>query len=815
MKTIKAWVLVLLVAALAGCTGDGLPLPIFASATPTPSPSPSPTVTPTATATPSPTPTPTPTPAPADRLAAAQRAYRVGDWETAAALFQALREQGGATVEQRAQAALGLSHTYLAMGANENTIAIVEELLANDLTAQAEDLVVDAHLLLADALHASGVYTPAAQQYAAVAEAEPLLSSYAYERMGDALWDAGEVVTATDVYSSALGRADSVTRQASLLEKVALGRAGQGDYAGAMAAYDAILDRAVYSSYRARIMRQAAETALLFGDADEAYTRMQVLVATYPEEESAYLALVKLVEAGVQVDEMLRGLVDYHAGAYGPAVEAFYRLIRGDPDHDGEPHYYAGLSYLEAGSLQLALDEFDLLIETHPDDPYVPGAWMAKARTLNALGQASEALETYLYVATTYADHTRAPEAMRAASALLVSQGDLAQAADLLEQMADLYPDDAEAARARFRAGLLRYQGGDLDGARAAWQALTVWYPSDEQAQAAWFWLGKSQLGAGLVVSATEALSTAVNLAPWSYYGLRAADLMTGQPPFWDEAVAQPFCTTPQAQAEAEAWLAGWLGLDAATAVGELPETLRNDARLRRGTLLLRLGHFDEGRSELEALRVETTSDPLTQYRLALYFRDVGLNRSSIIAAAAVWRQSSVADFSELPVFIGCLAYPTYYSTLVTSEAAAHNLAPLFVYALLRQESLFEGSATSIAAAHGLMQVIPPTGAYVAESLGWPPGYETRDLYRPMVSVRFGVWYLAEQRDLLDGNLFAAMAAYNGGPGNAMRWWAAAGEDEDLFVELIDFAETRSYVRLIREHYGYYRWLYAEPHGGQ
>ena len=50
--------------------------------------------------------------------------------------------------------------------------------------------------------------------------------------------------------------------------------------------------------------------------------------------------------------------------------------------------------------------------------------------------------------------------------------------------------------------------------------------------------------------------------------------------------------------------------------------------------------------------------------------------------------------------------------------------------------------------------------------------------------------------------------AYNGGPGNSMRWWTAANADQDLFVELIGFAETRTYVERIREHYARYAWLY-------
>jgi len=83
----------------------------------------------------------------------------------------------------------------------------------------------------------------------------------------------------------------------------------------------------------------------------------------------------------------------------------------------------------------------------------------------------------------------------------------------------------------------------------------------------------------------------------------------------------------------------------------------------------------------------------------------------------------------------------------IGTVAGLTGLDPLLVLALIRQESLFESLATSHAAAHGLMQVIPATGAQIAAELGWPPGYGTGDLYRPYVSLRFGTYYLAQQRD--------------------------------------------------------------------
>ena len=131
------------------------------------------------------------------------------------------------------------------------------------------------------------------------------------------------------------------------------------------------------------------------------------------------------------------------------------------------------------------------------------------------------------------------------------------------------------------------------------------------------------------------------------------------------------------------------------------------------------------------------------------------------------------------------------------------------MFRVIRQESLFEGFVKSTAGANGLMQIVPATGEQIANELGWPPNYTASDLYRPNVSVRFGSYYLAKNRDLFGGNLYAALAAYNGGPGSAAIWNQLAGNDPDLLVEVIRFEETRNYIRAIYEIFGTYRTIYS------
>ncbi len=67
---------------------------------------------------------------------------------------------------------------------------------------------------------------------------------------------------------------------------------------------------------------------------------------------------------------------------------------------------------------------------------------------------------------------------------------------------------------------------------------------------------------------------------------------------------------------------------------------------------------------------------------------------------------------------------------------------------------------------------------------------------------------VARQRDYFGGNLVAALAAYNAGPGNSEIWFSLANQDSDLFLEIIRYEETRRYLTQISEFTGIYSRLY-------
>jgi len=101
-------------------------------------------------------------------------------------------------------------------------------------------------------------------------------------------------------------------------------------------------------------------------------------------------------------------------------------------------------------------------------------------------------------------------------------------------------------------------------------------------------------------------------------------------------------------------------------------------------------------------------------------------------------------------------------------EARDHRLDLALVMAVMHVESRYQNFALSPAGALGLMQLLPSTGEELArrEGIAWR-GPQT--LLDPVANVRLGIAYLRELADRYRGDLHAALAAYNWGPGHVDR----------------------------------------------
>lgn len=784
-----------------------------------PSSNPSPTQTPTITPggptlTPSPTitPTPFPTPVPVARIESGDEALFHGDYESARDQYlSAFNDSNDKSLQ--AAALWGLGRTELADGryelALETLTTLTDEYPDSTYAARAYFLMGQAHAALGENQQAADAYNTYSMRIPGV------LDGYVQEYRGDALNEIKDYTGAINAYTAALS-ASRLDDGLTLQIKIAQARADFGDYAGALTAYDQIFASTTNDYIRAQMDYLAGNAHNELGQTTEAHTRYLHTVENYPLSYFSYLALVELVDANVPVDELDRGLVDYFAGQYDVALAAFDRYIAATETQptDGTALYYRALTLRELQRTDEAIEALDAFIRTYPANEKWTDAWEEKSFLEWAVrGDYEAGAKTLTDFVAAVPDSASAPEFLFIAARITERDNRLEEAAQLWERIANEYSGSDQVPLALFLAGISRYRLSDYQGALTAFQRDLLLSTRQEDRARAYFWIGKTQSILGDSAGAQESWQQGQAIDPTNYYSIRARDMLLGNSPFQSPPTVNLEVDLAQERKDAEAWMRITFDLPSETDLAN-PGALAQDPRFVRGTELWELGMYDEARLEFESLRETVSNNPADSFRLANHLLDIGLYRSAIFAAREVLTLAGYDSQSAsltAPPYFNHVRYGLYYHDLVIELAQHFGLDPLFLFSVIRQESLFEGFVKSTAGAHGLMQVIAPTGAQIAGELGWPPGYKEEDLYRPIVSVRYGAYYMDKNRDQLGGSLYAALAAYNGGPGNAIVWNQLAGNDPDLFLEVVRFEETRNYIRFIYEIFNTYKVLYSPP----
>lgn len=129
---------------------------------------------------------------------------------------------------------------------------------------------------------------------------------------------------------------------------------------------------------------------------------------------------------------------------------------------------------------------------------------------------------------------------------------------------------------------------------------------------------------------------------------------------------------------------------------------------------------------------------------------------------------------------------------------------------IARRESEFDPTVVSPAGARGLMQVMPETARMMAKKTGraFHPAKLTSD---PAYNAALGSAYLKELVEEFGPSIALIASGYNAGPGRPRNWVEQFGdprrEDVDVvdWVEMIPFAETRTYVMRVAESVVIYR----------
>ena len=217
------------------------------------------------------------------------------------------------------------------------------------------------------------------------------------------------------------------------------------------------------------------------------------------------------------------------------------------------------------------------------------------------------------------------------------------------------------------------------------------------------------------------------------------------------------------------------------------------DQAIRRTIALAQVGMCELAENELRTLFMQSDSDEKVRL-LALAH---SLNLASVqISMAKRMSNDKALDYAKYPI-------PNW------RPDGGFKIAPELIFALMRQESGFRPSAVSSGGALGLMQLMPKTALLMQKRMSNGSDV-TGNASEPELNITLGQKYVRHLLDneLVDGNLFYMLAAYNAGPGRLQEWKSdiAYHDDPLLFVESIPIAQTRHYVMQVMTNY----WIYCE-----
>jgi len=231
-------------------------------------------------------------------------------------------------------------------------------------------------------------------------------------------------------------------------------------------------------------------------------------------------------------------------------------------------------------------------------------------------------------------------------------------------------------------------------------------------------------------------------------------------------------------------------------------------ARIDVANNLIGLGLNELARWELVEVEKHTRNPSYLRMLISAYEKINSFHRSAGIAELDFGRERELQGIDQArPLWQS--TYPQAFKPWVQRYTTKSGVAPEWVWAIMRAESMYKPDVISPVGARGLLQLMPYTARNLARLAG--DTSESPNVIDPETNIRLGSQYLARLKTKFKANLPLAAAAYNAGPHRVENWLVNFGHLEtDEFIEHIPFLETRNYVKKVVRNHTFYRRLYAK-----
>jgi len=595
------------------------------------------------------------------------------------------------------------------------------------------------------------------------------------------------------------------------------------DFTTAENEYKHFLDTFPDSSYVPYCLFQLAVCQEKNGKKDEAKKNYKEIWLKYPLNEYSEFAwenLIRLAEESVvgpfvpTANQIYnRGEIFFNAYNYYSALDEFNRILQDDylKNLSLELHSKAlfkiGMCYFRLRDYNQAKYYLNLSYEKYPSGSVADDSLYYFGMALTNLNMNDDAISYYQKLIRLFPSSNFSDDALYRIGRIYSLRGDFINASSFFKKVSTDYPYGDKLPDALWELGLIQYRSGDYNSAKNTFSSYTSSYKGTSLEEKGLFWQAKCHQKLGENDLAAELYKKILNLNSYSYYNFTAAEMLEQM-----NLTAQIKKINNNLNPE---------NPEIAAVIPDIYNTLEEDSHvsginsgdinhINKAIELLKLEFLNSASLEIEAASSEIEENPARTLEIAtLFFKSNNYSNSINIIGKNLKKLKS--ELSDLYIdYLYYLYYPYGFKEIVQKYSSQYNIDPLFILAVIRQESNFMPDAISYAGAQGLMQIMPSTGEGIARQIG-VSNYNVNMLTDPDINIRMGAFYLRQQLDNFGQNKFYCLGAYNGGPGRMSDWVSKRGNmDIDEFIESISYEQSREYIKKVMGNYYFYQMLYAD-----
>jgi len=576
------------------------------------------------------------------------------------------------------------------------------------------------------------------------------------------------------------------------------------NYAAALKGFLALITDSKNSHVR-RATYEAAKTYEKLGDWKQAQDTYQQLINANDADtiaQSSLNALQKLVAAHPELQitrnqRMTHAMVRFNRGQLKSAISEFRKAAAGHKDKiTARATYYIGRAYHRQRKYDSALIAYNKIVSLYPASGYLTRALYQSTLCYRRKGQPQLAEKHLIGFVEKYSWSALADDALYDLGWVQENEEKYDKAIASYRRLTTEYTNSDRLPRAYWRIGWIQFRNERYAECLETFTTLTKGFPTDSFAQAARFWIAKTYERQNQLKAAETTYREIAAAGHW-YYSGRAKEHLKRLRSKTGGSVKPDVLAAPRVRVTLDS--PAWKNI--------------GSKKTPRVAQLMRLKLFEDALTELEGLvKRDNLNRRDNYYNLISCLEKLNKFQQAHKYADRLSRfQPLRGKNNAIPVELYRLLYPLYYTDLLQKHTTKYEIDPLFVAAMIREESRYNANAVSYAGAIGLMQIMPANGPEFASRLKIPR-FNTKMLYNPDINIQMGAWYMKSLMNQFDNNHALVAGAYNGGPGRMRRWIKAKQiPDLDEFIEDIGIDQTRRHIKKVIDSYIIYQQLYSKP----